>query len=144
MECVEKGLGKRVHITGVVNRAALPALYRCMDVLVLPSRTAEREGFKEQFGVVLVEAMLSQVPVIGSDSGAIPEVIGDSGLIFPEGDIGALTAALQRLRGDPGLCKELAHRGRVRALGRFSAAALADETYHFCCELLASKLNVDW
>ena len=51
---------------------------------MLPSLT--RPNWKEQFGRVLIEAMASGVPVIGSDSGAIPDVIGQAGLIFPEGD----------------------------------------------------------
>ena len=43
-------------------------------------------GWKEQFGHVIIEAMACKVPVIGSDSGEIPHVIGDAGLIFPEGN----------------------------------------------------------
>ena len=59
-----------------------------MDVLVLPSLTTEK--WKEQFGRVLIEAMSAKIPVIGSNSGAIPEVISDCGYIFEEGNINQL------------------------------------------------------
>jgi glycosyltransferase involved in cell wall biosynthesis len=50
-------------------------------VFVLPSHTTP--VWKEQFGVVLIEAMFSHAAVVGSSSGAIPEVVGDAGVIFP-------------------------------------------------------------
>ena len=66
-----------------------------MDALVLPSHTTA--VWSEQFGRVLIEAMAEHVPVIGSDSGAIPEVIADAGIIFHEGDVGRITQQLQEL-----------------------------------------------
>ena len=69
---------------------------RRFDVLVGPSLTTPR--WKEQFGRMLVEAMACGVPVIGSDSGEIPHVIGDAGIVVPEGDRVALCAAIARLR----------------------------------------------
>jgi len=66
-----------------------------MDVLVLPSRTTSI--WKEQFGRVLIEAMACGTAVVGSDSGEIPRVIGDAGLIFPEGDAGGLEKRLKAL-----------------------------------------------
>ncbi len=65
---------------------------RAMDLLALPSRSTP--AWKEQFGRVLIEAMACGTPVAGSDSGAIPEVIGTSGAVFPEGDVAALARAL--------------------------------------------------
>jgi N-acetylglucosaminyldiphosphoundecaprenol N-acetyl-beta-D-mannosaminyltransferase len=67
---------------------------RALDALVLPSRSTT--GWLEQFGRILIEAMACGIPVIGSDSGAIPEVIGRAGLVFPEGDVAALAVALRR------------------------------------------------
>jgi glycosyltransferase involved in cell wall biosynthesis len=66
-----------------------------MDVLVLPSRTTST--WKEQFGRVLIEAMACGTAVVGSDSGEIPQVIGDAGFIFAEGDIGGLEKRLKAL-----------------------------------------------
>lgn len=132
-----QGPNTRIHFAGYVPHGDVPSYVNCMDVLVLPSRTTPT--WKEQFGLVLAEAMLSGVAVVGSDSGAIPEVIGDAGLIFPEGDVAALAAYLQRLHDDPALRCELAERGRQRALRRFSTSALADQFYDFCADLLAGR-----
>ena len=134
-----QGLSAHTHLVGYVPHGNVSPYVNCMDVLVLPSRTTPT--WKEQFGLVLAEAMLSGVAVVGSDSGAIPEVIGDAGLIFPEGDVSALAACLQRLHDDPALRCELAERGRQRALRRFSTSALADQFHDFCADLLAGQHN---
>ena len=83
-------IDERVEFVGQLPSAELPAEYHKIDVLVLPSLT--RPNWKEQFGRVLVEAMASGVPVIGSDSGAIPGVIGAAGCIVPEDDVEALAS----------------------------------------------------
>jgi len=69
------------------------------------------------------------VPVVGSSSGEIPQVIGDGGLVYPEGDIPALAAALRRLAEDPALAAELGRRGRAHVLARYTQAALARQYY---------------
>ena len=131
------GQSHRIHFAGFVPRGETPSYYQAMDVFVLASRTTAT--CKEQFGVVIVEAMLCGVPVVGSDSGAIPEVIGDAGLIFPEGDVAALAACLQCLHDNPDLRRELAERGRQRALARYSASAMAEESHRFFQALLRDK-----
>ncbi len=94
-----------------------------MTVLVLPSLTTP--SWKEQFGHVLIEAMASGIPVIGSDSGAIPEVIGDAGVVVPEGDVGALAEALRRLASTPDLRAVIAARGRARVLAEYTNHTVA-------------------
>jgi glycosyltransferase involved in cell wall biosynthesis len=74
---------------------------------------------------VLVEAMACGVAVIGSDSGAIPDVIGDAGLIVPEGNVDALAAALRRLTSTPALRADFAARGRARVLAEYTNDAVA-------------------
>jgi glycosyltransferase involved in cell wall biosynthesis len=135
------GLSDRLEMRGLVERDQLPEVVRGMDVLVLPSRTVFPH-WREQFGLVLAEAMLSGVAVIGSDSGAIPEVIEHTGLIFPEGNPEALRTHLARLRDYPSLRRELAHAGRERALTWYSASALADETYTLYSALVAERRGV--
>ena len=103
------GAGDRVTFVGQLPSADLPAEYHEIDALVLPSLT--RANWKEQFGRVLVEAMASGVPVIGSDSGAIPGVIGEAGLIVPEGDVEALARALAELRDQPALWRAKSEQG---------------------------------
>jgi len=121
------GLADRVSFDAQIPSARMPAYYQQLDALVLPSRT--RPNWKEQFGRVLVEAMACGVPVIGSDSGEIPHVIGDAGLIFPEGQAGALQAHLARLLANPDLRADLARRGRERVLACYTQAQVAAQTY---------------
>lgn len=129
------GVHDRVEFVGLVEREAAPVFIRGLDALVLPSRTTPT--WSEQFGLVLVEAMLSGVPVVGSDSGAIPEVIADAGMVYAEGSTSALTASLRRIIEGPAARRLLAERGRERALRLYSATALAHETYQQYTALLA-------
>jgi glycosyltransferase involved in cell wall biosynthesis len=80
--------------------------------------------------------MASGVPVIGSDSGEIPNVIGDAGLIFAEKDINALRTHLQTLIGDRKLWQTLSRRGRERVLDRFTQAQVAAATVAVYHEML--------
>ena len=121
------GVTRRLEITSGLPSAQMPEVINSLDALVLPSRT--RPNWKEQFGRVLVEAMSCQVPVVGSDSGEIPKVIGDAGLVFPEGDIGALVSQLERLRDSRELRRELGDRGRARVVAHFTHRTIAQETY---------------
>jgi glycosyltransferase involved in cell wall biosynthesis len=85
-----------------------------MAVLVVPSRTTA--GWKEQFGRVAAEALAAGVPVVAYASGALPEVVGDAGVLVPEGDREGLARAVERVVGDPG---DLSVRGRERARARY-------------------------
>jgi glycosyltransferase involved in cell wall biosynthesis len=111
-------VASRATFLGRVEHELMAEFLSACDCLVLPSRSTP--VWREQFGLVLVEAMMCQTPPVGSDSGAIGEVIGDGGLVFPEGDIGALVARLQQLHREPSLRAELACRGRERALRLFT------------------------
>jgi L-malate glycosyltransferase len=77
---------------------------------------------------VLVEAMASGVPVIGSDSGAIPDIIGEAGVIVPEGDVEALATALADLHCNADRRAELGTLGRARVLERFTHEQVARDT----------------
>jgi glycosyltransferase involved in cell wall biosynthesis len=121
------GIAGQVTFLGHRPSTQTPDIYRTFDVLVLPS--VSRPNWVEQFGRVLTEAMACGVPVVGSDSGEIPHVIGDAGLIFPEGDAAALCDALARLLADPALRHDLADRGRARVLAHFTQAQVAAATY---------------
>lgn len=133
------GIGERVSFVPHAPSGAMPALVAQWDVLALPSLT--RPNWKEQFGRILVEAMASGVPCVGSDSGEIPHVLGDAGLVVPEGDAGALAAALGRLADDPGLRAELAERGRARVLTHYTHARIAEETCAVYRELYARSAD---
>lgn len=130
------GIGDRVRFWGHLPSMRVADFYRLLDVLVLPSLS--RPNWVEQFGRVLVEAMACGVPVIGSDSGEIPHVIGDAGLIFPEGDVNALAALLTDLASSPQQRTALAEKGRARVLARFTQAQIAAETARVYREMLTS------
>lgn len=119
-------LQDRVTLEPLVASTQMPALLPQFDALVLPSRT--RPNWKEQFGRVLIEAMACGVPVIGSDSGELPHVIGAAGLVFPEANVEALAAHLCALRDDPALRARLAAAGRARVLERFTQRQIAEQT----------------
>lgn len=83
---------KKIIILPPQNRSNLAKYYKIIDVLILPSKTTN--FWKEQYGRVLIEAMASGVSVVGSNSGAIPEIIDNVGSIFTEGNINALKEAI--------------------------------------------------
>jgi glycosyltransferase involved in cell wall biosynthesis len=120
------GWADRLTITAA-RSTDMPDLYRRMDCLVLPSLTTP--AWKEQFGRAAVEAMACGVPVIGSDSGEIPHVLDDAGVVVPEGDAAALASALRCLRETLAKRRELALKGRQRVEERFTQAQVARQTY---------------
>ena len=127
------GLAERVHFAGVMHNTHLPAFMNALDVFVLPSET--RRNWREQFGRVAVEAMACGVPVIGSDSGEIPFVLGEAGVVFPEGDAHALAQCLLTLLADPDRRTALAHAGRQRVLRLFALERVAARHYALYTEL---------
>jgi glycosyltransferase involved in cell wall biosynthesis len=125
-ELSASGLLDRAEFTGAINFALVPEFFHRMDLMVIPTETTKR--IREQFGRVIVEAMASRVPVIGSTCGAIPEVIGETGLVFPEGDAEALAGALRQMLSDAGLRERLASAGLARA-EQYSWERVAEKTY---------------
>jgi glycosyltransferase involved in cell wall biosynthesis len=120
-------LGHRAHLLSALPFEQVPSLLKALDVLVLPSVTI-LPLHREQFGRVLAEAMAAGVPVIGSSSGAIPEVIDDAGLIVRERDPLALAHAIDAVLADANLRQRLIERGRQRAATNFAWSAVAEQT----------------
>jgi glycosyltransferase involved in cell wall biosynthesis len=118
--------GSSIRVLSGLDHQQMPSGYAQVDVIVLPSRTTPT--WKEQFGRVIVEALYCGVPVVGSNSGEIPWLIGTTGggLVFPEGDREALAERLARLRDQPELRRSLADAGRASVLGMFTVAAATD------------------
>ncbi|HZD04172.1 MAG TPA: glycosyltransferase, partial [Longimicrobiales bacterium] len=128
------GVSDRLHLVGAVPSLEVPEWMAALDVLVLPSRTTS--GWAEQFGRVLVEAMACEVPVVASDSGAIPEVVGRVGRIVPEGSVQGLAEALRDLAEDGVGRRLLGREGRVRVLAWFTHQRVVDAQVSFYRRLL--------
>jgi glycosyltransferase involved in cell wall biosynthesis len=120
------GIAERITWEPSVPSLEVAQRLRTFAILVQPSLT--RRHWKEQFGRALVEAMACGVAVVGSTSGEIGDVVGDAGLLAPEGDPICLRDALQRLLTDPGLRHELGRRGRERVLGLYTHDRIAEQT----------------
>ena len=133
----ELGLEDRVSFHAPLPNSEMPAHYRQLDALVLPSRG--RPNWKEQFGRVLIEAMACGIPVVGSDSGEIPHVMGEAGLIFPEEDAAALGAHLRLLMRDRHLLVSLAQKGRHRVLQHYTQQKIAQATHEVYLDMLAAQ-----
>ena len=123
----ERGWQNRVKVK-LVKHHEVPRYLGAMDLLVAPSQTTPK--WKEQFGRMIVESFASGIPVIGSDSGEIPHVIGPAGLIVPEADVDAWATAIDLLLSDSG------HREKFRSLGlerapRYSSENIAGEYRSF-------------
>jgi glycosyltransferase involved in cell wall biosynthesis len=131
------GITERLEWINWVSSTEMPAQYAEIDCLVLPSLT--RPNWKEQFGRVLVEAMACGIPVVGSDSGAIPDVIGNGGLIFPEGDVQALAKHLEDLQNKADLREILGAQGRRRVLMHFTHERIAQATVEVYREIMKDE-----
>ena len=121
-EQLAKALGVRdrlVHL-GIVPDEQLPAIYRCAELLLVPS-------WDEGFGLPVLEAMASGVPVVVSNRGALPEVAGDAGLIVDPRDHAAMAKAVAEVLKRPLLHAQLREAGLQRAR-QFTWEAMARRT----------------
>ena len=125
--------GDRVRIESRATHDRVPDLLNAMDVLCAPSQTTT--AWREQFGRMLIEAFACGVPVVASNSGEIPFVVGDSGIVLPEGDTQAWARVLEALLVDPSYRDELGRRGRARAESTYAWPVIARQHLDFLSEL---------
>jgi glycosyltransferase involved in cell wall biosynthesis len=128
--------GDRVRIASVTHDQ-VPAYLNAMDVVCAPSQTTAH--WKEQFGRMVVEAFAAGVAFVGSDSGEIPYVVRDNGLIVGEADVAGWTRAISELLGDPARRRELGARGLDRASAEFAWPAVARRYIEFFDGIAASR-----
>ena len=107
---VQLGVAEEVRFLGPLPRAEVAERYRAADLFTLPSSA-------EAFGNVFAEALASGLPIVGSDTGGIPDLVehGSNGLLVRSGDVGALAGAIGYLADDPELRTEMALRNRAKA-----------------------------
>lgn len=120
---------KEIELINDAQHDQIPTWLQKMSVLVLPSLTTP--VWKEQFGHVLIEAMAAGRVVVGSNSGAIPEVIDDAGLVFAEGNAQELAANIEKLQKDSKLLKTLAGKAFDRVKKYYTHDIIARRTAHF-------------
>lgn len=101
----------------------MPKVYQQADILVVPSKRTKT--WEEQYGMVLVEALASGLPIIAYDTGAISEVLGGVGLLVKEGDIDGLTSSIIYLLKNKNLREKLGRMGRERAEKEFDSKKTA-------------------
>jgi glycosyltransferase involved in cell wall biosynthesis len=133
----DPALAGRITLLDSKPLQELPTLMNAMDVLVLPSQTTPR--WKEQFGRVLIEANACGTPVIGSDSGAIPDVISGAGLIVPERNPAALAGAIRALRDFPDHARTLGETGRRQVLENYTWKRVAERMRDIYLKILSKN-----
>ncbi|MEO0967346.1 MAG: hormogonium polysaccharide biosynthesis glycosyltransferase HpsO [Cyanobacteria bacterium J06639_18] len=140
----ENNIQDRIILVESVPHHEVCNYINLMNTLVLPSETTYKfktltsVGWKEQFGHVIIEAMSCQVPVIGSNSGEIPHVIGDAGLVFPEGDVKALANCLSQLIEKPEFAQNLGLMGYTKVIAQYTNKSLAKQQLEFYQEVISN------
>jgi len=135
----QKGILEKIEFAGAVKREEMPSIYALMDVLVVPSKTTP--AWKEQFGRIIAEAFLFGVPVIGSDSGSIPEVMAGCGFLFREGDVQDLADTIDRVRKDDNLRNLQIEKAKEYARNNYTWEKTAGEVYKIYKELYEKNIS---
>ncbi len=115
-------LGVRKHVSVLPFRPDVWPIWCGMDIAVVPST------HPEAFGMVALEAMFAERPVVAANHGGVVDIVrdGETGLLVPPGDEAALSAALVKLSQDAELCRRMGRAGRERAKAVYSLTAQAD------------------
>ncbi len=126
--------GERVRVHhGVTPRSeALRQLYQRADLFALPS-------FADAVPNVVIEAMAAGLPVVATDVGAVSEVVGESGVVLPRGDVDALATALRELAADPARRAALGEAARKRVRREYDASTQAERLAGWLHELLSRR-----
>jgi glycosyltransferase involved in cell wall biosynthesis len=114
---------QRVILTGYVRRSLLPALYHCASLFVFPS-------LYEGFGMPLTEAMAARLPIVASNRGAIPEIVGDAAILADPLSVSDIATGMERILETPAIASALGETGRQLAR-RFTWKETAAQTKAF-------------
>jgi glycosyltransferase involved in cell wall biosynthesis len=117
----ELGIGALVTFTGRISHEEFVHQYARAAIAVVPS-------VYEGFGLPAGEAMACAVPVISTSGGALPEVVGDAGVLIPPASADALTAAILQLLEDPDRARQLGVAGYHRVMNEFTWSRAAQKT----------------
>jgi len=133
------GVTEAVTFRNQIETSELIELYRSATLVAVPSTY-------EGFGIPAAEAMSCGAPLVSTTAGALPEVVGDAGILIPPGDSTALTAAIAQLMESPAKRNEYSVLGRKRILEKFNwsnAARLSAEVYSEAIEAKRARTAAD-
>jgi glycosyltransferase involved in cell wall biosynthesis len=130
-----------LHVILGQPSSVIPQFMQSIDLFVLPSKPLRGSGrvWEEQFGHVLIEAMACGVPTLGSDSGAIPEVIESQEAIFPHSEVNVLVQLLLKAIEDRHWRAALGKKQRQRVERNYSYQAVARTYAGFFSAMLEMK-----
>jgi len=128
-------LGECTQYTGKIDTNSLVKQYSSATMLVVPS-------IYEGFGLPAAEAMACGTPVISTTAGALPEVVGDAGILVPPGDTGALVESMKSLLDDEAKRTELGARGVERVKRLFNWDNAAGQTADYYREAIESQIKI--
>ncbi|HTS89295.1 MAG TPA: glycosyltransferase [Gemmatimonadales bacterium] len=131
------GIASRVSWRGAVPAPGLKELWSGLDCLVVPSRSTPH--WVETYHAAMIDAMGHGVPVIATDAGALPELVGTSGVVIPEDDVAALTSALQRLSDSARDRDRLSREARLRVMSDYVDGAVARRTLEFWVKVVRAR-----
>lgn len=124
-------LGQHISFVSGISSEALVEEYNRASIAVCPS-------LYEGFGLPAGEAMACELPVVTTDGGALPEVVGDAGIVVPAGDPAALAGAIQRLLLNPKQADYLGQKGRERILANFCWNQVAHQLTAYYHRIIAA------
>jgi len=133
---IQLGLSERVTFKSWGESVEVASFLRELDVMVLLTRTTKT--VREQFGRVIVEAQACGIPVIGSESGSIPSVVGKGGWIIPERDPDTLARLLDTIAANPDLRIAAGDAARDNVQSRFTDAVVAETLASACFQAVAA------
>ncbi|WP_353932497.1 glycosyltransferase family 4 protein [Okeanomitos corallinicola TIOX110] len=125
---------EQVRICTDVKHSEVPQYLNAMDILVAPSQTVS--NWREQFGRMLIEAFACGIPVIGSDSGEIPYVIENAGIVVAENDENAWIEAISDLLNSPSHRQQLGEKGLERVHKFYTWSSVAKQHLQFFIEIM--------
>ena len=128
----DRGLEPAVRLLGYVPDEDLPALYRGADLQVTPS-------LYEGFGLPAAEAMACGTPVIATTGGALPEVVGNAGMLVRPASADALADAIGQLLNDQKALQQMSEAGKKRVRAQFNWEQAARKTLEVYQEVLATR-----
>ncbi len=130
LEKLAENLGLEIEFKGAIPHNEVSSFLEDCDLFVLPA-------IGEGFGISLVEAMNCKKPVIGTNSGGIPDIIkeGETGLLVPERDPKALADAIEKLLKDEKLANQLAENGYKYVIENFTSSKIVDRILNIYLEV---------